>query len=173
MHDGLLMCLSDLQTPIYSAALVASYYPKVRYASVICQENFISCTFFCSSPSFHFSSQLSEQYKTCRLSFPAMGVLTTVSDLLRHLLSNNSTVVVIAAGLLSFLVVAVVLNVLSQLLLKNPNEPPIVFHWVPFIGSTISYGIDPFDFFFKCREKVLENCLPEDCERLLTQSSVR
>lgn len=83
-----------------------------------------------------------------------MGVLTTVSELLRDLLSNNSKGVVIAAGLLAFLVVAVVLNVLSQLLLKNPNEPPIVFHWVPFIGSTVSYGIDPFDFFFKCREKV-------------------
>ena len=85
-----------------------------------------------------------------------MGILTTVSELLRDLLYNNSAGVVIAAGLLSFLVVAVVLNVLSQLLLKNPNEPPIVFHWVPFIGSTISYGIDPFIFFFKCREKVLE-----------------
>lgn len=85
-----------------------------------------------------------------------MGVLTTVSEVLRDLLSTNSTGVIIAAGLLSFLVVAVVLNVLSQLLLKNPNEPPIVFHWVPFIGSTISYGIDPFIFFFKCREKVLE-----------------
>ena len=45
------------------------------------------------------------------------------------------------------------LNVLRQLLFKNKNEPPLVFHWVPIIGSTISYGIDPFKFFFACREK--------------------
>lgn len=83
-----------------------------------------------------------------------MGVLTTVSEPLRNLFYNNSTGVVIAGALVAFFVVAVILNVLSQLLLKNPNEPPIVFHWVPFIGSTVSYGIDPYEFFFACREKV-------------------
>lgn len=85
-----------------------------------------------------------------------MGVVAIVSEPLRDLLSNNSAGVVIAGGLLSFLVLAVVLNVLSQLLLKNPNEPPLVFHWVPFIGSTVTYGIDPYEFFFRCRQKVLE-----------------
>lgn len=28
-----------------------------------------------------------------------------------------------------------------------------MFHLVPFIGSTIAYGIDPYKFFFACREK--------------------
>ncbi|KAF2860034.1 14-alpha-demethylase [Piedraia hortae CBS 480.64] len=52
------------------------------------------------------------------------------------------------------LVTAVILlNVLRQLLFRNPSEPPVVFHLVPFIGSTISYGIDPYAFFFSCREK--------------------
>ena len=83
-----------------------------------------------------------------------MGVLTTVSEPLRNLLYNKSIGVVIAGALFSFFVLAVILNVLSQLLLKNPNEPPIVFHWVPFIGSTVTYGIDPYEFFFACREKV-------------------
>ena len=54
----------------------------------------------------------------------------------------------------AFIILAILLNVLSQMLFKNPNEPPLVFHWVPFVGNTITYGIDPFKFFFACREKV-------------------
>ena len=54
----------------------------------------------------------------------------------------------------TFIALAILLNVASQLLIRrNPNEPPLVFHWVPIIGSTISYGIDPYAFFFSCREK--------------------
>ncbi|KAF8339763.1 cytochrome P450 [Cantharellus anzutake] len=29
----------------------------------------------------------------------------------------------------------------------------MVFHWFPVIGSTITYGINPIQFFFECREK--------------------
>ncbi|KIL64453.1 hypothetical protein M378DRAFT_78251 [Amanita muscaria Koide BX008] len=36
---------------------------------------------------------------------------------------------------------------------RRVNEPPLVFHWLPFIGSAAWYGNDPLDFFFKCREK--------------------
>lgn len=59
--------------------------------------------------------------------------------------------IVFAASI--FVAGGILLNVASQLLFKNPNEPPVVFHWVPVIGSTISYGIDPFKFFFACHEK--------------------
>lgn len=52
-----------------------------------------------------------------------------------------------------FCAASVFLNVLRQLLIKSTNEPPLVFHYIPFIGSTISYGIDPYKFFFSCREK--------------------
>lgn len=83
-----------------------------------------------------------------------MGLLAVFTESLRDLLSNRSTAVIIAGGASSFVLLAIVLNVLSQLLLKNPNEPPLVFHWVPFFGSTITYGIDPYEFFFSCREKV-------------------
>lgn len=101
-----------------------------------------------------------------------MGVLAVVSEPLRDLLSKRSTSVVIAGGILSFFIVAVIFNVLSQLLVKNPNEPPLVFHWVPFIGSTVTYGIDPYNFFFSCREKVLEVCIVQDCQVVLIQSPV-
>ncbi|KAK1218092.1 Lanosterol 14-alpha-demethylase [Marasmius sp. AFHP31] len=51
-------------------------------------------------------------------------------------------------------VVCVVLNVLSQLLIpRRKSDPPLVFHWFPFIGSAIAYGTDPINFFFWCREK--------------------
>lgn len=85
-----------------------------------------------------------------------MGLLAALTQALRDLLTNRSTTVVIAGGAFSVLVLAIVLNVLSQLLFKDPNEPPLVFHWVPFFGSTITYGIDPYKFFFTCREKVVE-----------------
>jgi hypothetical protein len=54
----------------------------------------------------------------------------------------------------SSLVLTVMLNVLQQVLLKNPKEPPVVFHWFPIISSTITYGIDPYRFFFEYRAKV-------------------
>ena len=85
-----------------------------------------------------------------------MGLLGVVAEHLQDLHSNRSTAVIVAAGFASFIVLAVILNVFNQLLLKNPKEPPVVFHWVPFIGSTITYGIDPYKFFFNCRQKVFQ-----------------
>jgi hypothetical protein len=84
----------------------------------------------------------------------SMGVLADVSGPIGNFTANSSTPVVIAAGFASFLVLAVVLNVLQQLLLKNPNEPPVVFHLFPVIGSTITYGMDPYKFFFAQQKKV-------------------
>lgn len=83
-----------------------------------------------------------------------MGLLATVAGPLGDQLSKRSTGVILTAGLAASFVLLVVLNVLRQLLFRNPKEPPIVFHWVPFVGSTISYGIDPYHFFFHCRQKV-------------------
>lgn len=54
----------------------------------------------------------------------------------------------------AFIALSVALNVASQILFKNPNEPPLVFHWFPFIGSTVTYGMDPPTFFRKNRAKV-------------------
>ena len=63
------------------------------------------------------------------------------------------------AGVGCFLVVTVILNVLSQVLFRNPNEPPVVFHWFPFIGSTIKYGLDPPRFFKEMQKKVSISCM--------------
>ena len=60
----------------------------------------------------------------------------------------------VTAALACILVLAVLVNVLQQILLPKSSQPPLVFHWLPFIGSTVSYGIDPFKFIFRCQAKV-------------------
>lgn len=84
-----------------------------------------------------------------------MGVLAALAGPILKQLSSKSTGIVAACLLVSLILLATVLNILNQLLYRNPNEPPLVFHWFPVIGSTISYGLDPYQFFFRCREKVL------------------
>jgi sterol 14-demethylase len=84
-----------------------------------------------------------------------MGLLATILDRFCEQCSTQSTWVLLGAGWAALIVVTVLINVLRQLLFKNPNEPPVVFHWFPLIGSTVTYGIDPYKFFFSCREKVI------------------
>jgi len=83
-----------------------------------------------------------------------MGILENISGPLAQQVSQRGMGVVVASAFAAFLVLAVVLNVLNQLLFKNPNEPPVVFHWLPIVGSTVTYGIDPYRFFFENRAKV-------------------
>ncbi|KAH0000865.1 14-alpha sterol demethylase Cyp51B, partial [Aureobasidium melanogenum] len=42
---------------------------------------------------------------------------------------------------------------MQQALFKKKDEPPVVFHWFPFLGSTVAYGMDPYGFFFSNRSK--------------------
>ncbi|EGF98193.1 uncharacterized protein MELLADRAFT_46108 [Melampsora larici-populina 98AG31] len=51
------------------------------------------------------------------------------------------------------IIIAVIINVISQLLPKDPSKPPLVFHFFPIIGSAIIYGIDPYEFFEKSRKQ--------------------
>ena len=83
-----------------------------------------------------------------------MGLVETLLGPLAENLPSTSIWATIALCFAAFFILAIVLNVLQQLLFKKPNEPPIVFHWVPIIGSTITYGIDPYQFFGACRRKV-------------------
>lgn len=48
----------------------------------------------------------------------------------------------------------ILLNVLRQLLPRGKSEPPLVFHWLPFIGNAVSYGMDPLAFYQQCQKKV-------------------
>ncbi|KAI9800627.1 MAG: Lanosterol 14-alpha-demethylase [Piccolia ochrophora] len=82
-----------------------------------------------------------------------MGLLATLVGPVADQLSSKSNGVILLSAVVTFFVLAVIVNVLKQLIFKNPHEPPLVFHWVPLVGSTISYGIDPYHFFFQCREK--------------------
>lgn len=83
-----------------------------------------------------------------------MGLLAALLDHFCERCSTESVWVLGASGLLSLVIVSIIFNVLRQLLFKNPNEPPVVFHWFPFIGNTITYGMNPYEFFFNCRKKV-------------------
>ncbi|CAF3510874.1 Sterol 14-alpha demethylase [Fusarium graminearum] len=47
----------------------------------------------------------------------------------------------------------IIANLLYQQLPRRPDEPPLVFHWFPFFGNAVAYGLDPCGFFEKCREK--------------------
>jgi hypothetical protein len=49
---------------------------------------------------------------------------------------------------------AILWNLFRQTFLKNPHQPPLVFHWLPVIGSTVTYGVDPLKFFAQCQAKV-------------------
>lgn len=55
---------------------------------------------------------------------------------------------------ISLIAIGILWNVLQQIFFRNTHEPPVVFHWVPVIGSTITYGIDPLKFFAQCQAKV-------------------
>jgi sterol 14alpha-demethylase len=83
-----------------------------------------------------------------------MGLLATLLAPVERLVETLPIWQLVLVALAAFVTLAIGLNVLNQLLFKDPNEPPVVFHLVPFIGSTVTYGIDPFKFFFSCREKV-------------------
>lgn len=82
-----------------------------------------------------------------------MGFLEAVAEHCQSLYQAFPLWQLIGLGFAAFLAVAVFINVLNQILFKNPNEPPVVFHFFPVIGSTITYGIDPFKFFFANKEK--------------------
>ncbi|EJU04979.1 lanosterol 14-alpha-demethylase [Dacryopinax primogenitus] len=69
-------------------------------------------------------------------------------------LANPNWPIIAVTLALVFPIIAIVLNVASQLLLpRDRTKPPTVFHLIPFIGSAVAYGMDPYKFFFSMREK--------------------
>ncbi|PNS17809.1 hypothetical protein CAC42_3204 [Sphaceloma murrayae] len=84
-----------------------------------------------------------------------MGLLSAAAGLLPSKLETQPTYILVLTAFGTFLAGAILLNVIAQLIRDRTrgSDPPLVFHWVPFIGSTVTYGIDPFRFFFDCRQK--------------------
>lgn len=89
-----------------------------------------------------------------------MGLVDEVAAKAVHHFQQLGTGSQIGVAVLAFLVLSVVVNVAQQIFFKNPNEPPVVFHWFPVIGSTITYGMDPPRFFKENREKVRPPLFP-------------
>jgi hypothetical protein len=83
-----------------------------------------------------------------------MGFLATIAGPVADHFEDAPYIVVIVTAVTALLLIILLVNVITQLLFKDPTKPPLVFHWFPFIGSTISYGIDPIAFFTSCRRKV-------------------
>lgn len=82
-----------------------------------------------------------------------MGLLQGLVGPLAPFLDTAPTWLVVLAASGSLLTLVILLNVLQQIFFRNPNEPPVVFHLLPWIGNTVTYGMDPYAFFFACREK--------------------
>ncbi|KAK0657531.1 cytochrome P450 51 [Cercophora newfieldiana] len=82
-----------------------------------------------------------------------MGILQDVAGPLSQQFFQLGLGAQIGTAFATVLFLAVFLNVLKQALFRNPNEPPVVFHWFPLIGSTVTYGMDPPRFFEENRKK--------------------
>ncbi|KAF2636681.1 cytochrome P450 51 [Massarina eburnea CBS 473.64] len=61
--------------------------------------------------------------------------------------------VLLAASFFAFCLFCIVANIARQLLFPNKKLPPVIFHWLPWLGSAISYGKDPYKFLFACQSK--------------------
>jgi sterol 14-demethylase len=86
-----------------------------------------------------------------------MGVLQDVSVQLEPLAQRFfqlGTASQIGVALASVVALIIFVNVAQQILFKNPNEPPVVFHLLPWFGSTVIYGMDPPKFLQVNRTKV-------------------
>ncbi|OAX42180.1 cytochrome P450 [Rhizopogon vinicolor AM-OR11-026] len=84
---------------------------------------------------------------------PAAGYVATFLDAAQQYVAASPGRAILLAVVYTPLL-TIVLNILRQLIIpRDPSLPPEVFHWIPIVGSAISYGNDPLNFFFTCREK--------------------
>lgn len=71
---------------------------------------------------------------------------------------------------LAVLAIIITINVFYQLVILplKPNRVPLVFHFVPWIGSTVSYGMQPYKFFTKNHRKYGDQFSFIMCGRVMT-----
>jgi sterol 14-demethylase len=82
---------------------------------------------------------------------------------LPNVVVNNTTGIPLYVQILlvsvALLALSIIRHIIQQLVFPNKDEPPLVFSWLPLIGSTIEYGTDPYKFYFKYQKKVTLGCL--------------
>ncbi|OAQ97727.1 hypothetical protein LLEC1_00403 [Akanthomyces lecanii] len=64
--------------------------------------------------------------------------------------------------LLAISTLALLGNIVLQLLPLDKSEPPRVIHWIPLVGNAIQYGTNPTKFFAECRAKQITCFLSVD-----------
>lgn len=82
-----------------------------------------------------------------------MGLFTALAEPAQRLLAALPLWQVILLGGFALLALAIAVNIIQQLFFYDRSAPPVVFSIFPVIGSAITYGIDPFKFFFACHER--------------------
>ncbi|KAF5327649.1 hypothetical protein D9619_004798 [Psilocybe cf. subviscida] len=71
-----------------------------------------------------------------------------------HPVLKNTNISTAALLLFSAPLIIISLNILRQIIVpRRATDPPVIFHWLPFVGSAIAYGNDPLGFLFDCQEK--------------------
>jgi sterol 14-demethylase len=70
-----------------------------------------------------------------------MGLLTTIATPIEHLLNTLPVYQLVLLAFTAFVTLAITLNVARQLLFKDRNAPPEVFHLIPGLGSTYVHSI--------------------------------
>lgn len=67
-----------------------------------------------------------------------------------------------------FVIISVAFNILKQLFFCYPNRAPMVFHYFPWIGSTVDYGRRPYEFFKENQDKYGDVFAFIMCGRVMT-----
>lgn len=76
------------------------------------------------------------------------------AEIMSHLceIMNQFCLLSLASKVLLIFLTPVVLNVFWQRIYAlRSDRAPLVFHWVPWLGSAVTYGIQPYTFFESCR----------------------
>ncbi|ANB14791.1 sterol 14-demethylase [Sugiyamaella lignohabitans] len=64
--------------------------------------------------------------------------------------------------------VVVLLNAARQVLFRHPNRVPVVFYWFPWVGSAVTYGQRPYEFFRENQKKYGDHFSFVLCGRVMT-----
>ena len=70
-----------------------------------------------------------------------------------HMVGYSASMVTVATIILLMTLVIVVTGA-KQAIFKRRNELPVMFHWLPSVGSAISYGQERIRFLDDCQAKV-------------------